>query len=113
MTNDASLLSKVKTAAMRTHERIAELPLLDDYDEDVKSKIADIKNLGDGRNAGTIAGGSFLKFFVNNSYPWVHLDIAGTAWGVKGSSYIPEDGASGWGANLLTRFVEDWTHPDR
>ena len=113
MTNDAALLSKVKAAAVQTYERIAELPLWDDYDDDIQSKVADIKNLGEGRNAGTIAGGSFLKFFVNNSYPWVHLDIAGTAWGVKGSSYIPEDGASGWGANLLTRFVEDWTHPDR
>ena len=114
MTNDASLLSKVETAARQTHERISELPLLDDYDEDVKSKIGDIKNLGDSRNAGTIAAAKFLEFFVNNNYPWVHLDIAGTAWGsgVKGSNYIPE-GASGWGSRLLTRFVESWTHTDR
>ena len=113
MTNNPSLLSKVETAALQTHERISELPLLDDYDEDVSSKIADIKNLGEARNAGTIAAAKFLQFFVDDNYPWVHLDIAGTAWGVKGSNYIPPEGASGWGSRLLTKFVENWTHTDR
>lgn len=111
MTNDRALLAKLQAAAEKTHERIAELPL-DGYDEDVKSTIADVKNLGEGRTAGAIAGGTFLNYFVNDNYPWVHLDIAGTAWNVKNSNYIPESGASGWGAGLLTRFVENW-HTDR
>ena len=81
------------------------MPLWDDYDEAVKSKVADVQNIGDG-TAGTIAGGAFLKKFAEG-YPWVHLDIAGTAWGMKGSTYIPE-GASGYGVRLLVQLVEDW-----
>lgn len=105
MTTDSELMTKVKSAAIKTHERVWELPLWDDYDEGVKSKIADVQNIGDG-TAGTIAGGAFLKKFAEG-YPWVHLDIAGTAWGMKGSTYIPE-GASGYGVRLLVQLVEDW-----
>ena len=105
MGTDPELMEKVKAAAVKTHERVWELPLWDDYDEGVKSKIADVQNIGDG-TSGTIAGGAFLKKFAEG-YPWVHLDIAGTAWGMKGSSYIPE-GASGYGVRLLVQLVEDW-----
>ena len=98
-------MAKVKSAAVKTHERVWELPLWDDYDEGVKSKVADVQNIGDG-GAGTIAGAAFLKKFAEG-YPWVHLDIAGTAWGMKGSTYIPE-GASGYGVRLLVQLVEDW-----
>ena len=106
MGTDSALMAKVKAAGEKTHERVWELPLFDDYDEDIKSKVADVKNIGAGRNAGTIAGGMFLKKFVED-YPWVHLDIAGTAWGMKGSTYIPEE-ASGWGVRLLVQFIRDW-----
>ncbi len=102
---DPELMAKVKSAAEKTHERVWELPLWDDYDEGVKSKVADVQNIGDG-TAGTIAGAAFLKKFAEG-YPWVHLDIAGTAWGMKGSTYIPE-GASGYGVRLLVQLVEDW-----
>ena len=105
MGTDDELMEKVKKAAEKTHERVWELPLWDDYDEGVKSKVADVQNIGDG-TAGTIAGAAFLKKFAEG-YPWIHLDIAGTAWGVKGSTYIPE-GASGYGVRLLTQLVEDW-----
>ena len=105
MSTDLALMDKVKAAAEKTHERVWELPLWDDYDEGIKSKVADVQNIGDG-TAGTIAGGAFLKKFVED-YPWVHLDIAGTAWGMKGSTYIPE-GASGYGVRLLVQLVEDW-----
>ena len=105
MGTDPELMAKVKSAAEKTHERVWELPLWDDYDEGVKSKVADVQNIGDG-GAGTIAGGAFLKKFAEG-YPWVHLDIAGMAWGMKGGSYIPE-GASGYGVRLLVQLVEDW-----
>lgn len=105
MGTDDALMEKIKKAAEKTHERIWELPLWDDYDEGVKSKVADVQNIGDG-TAGTLAGAAFLKKFAEG-YPWVHLDIAGTAWGMKGSSYIPE-GASGYGVRLLVQLVEDW-----
>ncbi len=105
MGTDAALMDKVKAAAEKTHERVWELPLWDDYDEGVKSKIADVQNIGDG-TAGTLAGGAFLKKFAEG-YPWVHLDIAGMAWGMKGGTYVPE-GASGYGVRLLVQLVEDW-----
>ena len=102
---DDALIEKVKKAGEKTHERVWELPLWDDYDEGVKSTVADVKNIGDG-TSGTIAGAAFLKKFADG-YPWVHLDIAGTAWGMKGSTYIP-DSASGYGVRLLVQLVEDW-----
>ena len=105
MGTDDALMEKVKKAADKTHERVWELPLWDDYDEGVKSKVADVQNIGDG-TAGTLAGAAFLKKFAEG-YPWVHLDIAGTAWGMKGSTYIPE-GASGYGVRLLVQLIEDW-----
>lgn len=105
MGTDDALMEKVKKAADKTHERVWELPLWDDYDEGVKSKVADVQNIGDG-TSGAIAGAAFLKKFAEG-YPWVHLDIAGTAWGIKKSTYIPET-ASGYGVRLLVQLVEDW-----
>lgn len=103
---DDNLIEKIKHAADKTHERVWQLPLWEDYDEGIKSNVADVQNIGDG-TAGTIAGAVFLKKFAGG-YPWAHLDIAGTAWGVEGSSYIPK-GASGYGARLLVQFARDWT----
>ena len=62
--------------AIPTYERVCELPIYDEYDDLIKSDVADIKNVG-GRWAGAITAAMFLKRFTN--YPWVHLDIAGTA----------------------------------
>ena len=107
MGTDTNLMDKVRSAADKTHERVWELPLWDDYDELIKSEVADVKNIGDG-TAGTIVGGAFLKKFAED-YPWVHLDIAGTAWDVKGSSYIPSKGGTGFGVRLLVQFARDWT----
>ena len=106
MGTDTNLMDKVRSAADKTHERVWELPLWDDYDELIKSEVADVKNIGDG-TAGTIVGGAFLKKFAED-YPWVHLDIAGTAWDVKGSPYIPSKGGTGFGVRLLVQFARDW-----
>ena len=103
---DDNLIEKIKDAADKTHERVWQLPLWEDYDEGIKSAVADVQNIGDG-TAGTIAGAVFLKKFAEG-YPWAHLDIAGTAWGVEGSSYIPK-GASGYGVRLLVQLARDWT----
>src|SRR5437879_12519750 len=78
MGNDDALLAEVREAGERSGERCWPLPLWDEYRELLKSDIADVKNSG-GRGAGTIAGGRFLREFVNG-FPWVHLDIAGTAY---------------------------------
>jgi len=78
MGTDEALLAEVRDAGERSGERCWPLPLWDEYRELLKSDIADVKNSA-GRGAGTIAGGWFLREFVDG-YPWVHLDIAGTAY---------------------------------
>jgi leucyl aminopeptidase len=79
LSNDPKLLDRVKKATDIEGERIWELPLVKEYRDDIKSKVADIKNIGGGREAGTIIGGLFLQEFVGDT-PWVHLDIAGPAY---------------------------------
>jgi len=105
MTNDQKLLKEVFKASDKTGEKVWELPLWDDYSKDIKSKIADIKNLGNGRLAGTITAGAFLKEFVGDT-PWVHFDIAGTAWGPKEPSYQPKNGATGVAVRLVYSLLE-------
>jgi leucyl aminopeptidase len=79
LSNDPKLMERVKKATDIEGERIWELPLVKEYREDIKSKVADIKNIGGGREAGTIIGALFLQEFVGET-PWVHLDIAGPAY---------------------------------
>ncbi len=93
-TNDA-LIEKVKASSKNTGEKVWEFPLWKEFCDQVKSDIADVKNTGAPRQAGTIAGGAFLKEFVGVDIPWVHFDIAGTAWGVDEKPYTPKKGASG------------------
>ena len=67
----------------------------DEYLEQVKSKIADVKNLGSPGQAGSIAGGAFLHAFVEKEIPWCHFDIAGTAWGDRNLAYHNKGSATG------------------
>ena len=104
---DEPLLRLVESAAAAAGERVWRLPLWDVYDEPLKSKVADIKNIGDG-GAGTILGAAFLKRFA--SYPWAHLDIAGAAWDVEDVKYHPSR-ATGYGARLFTELAANWPAP--
>jgi len=106
MGNDEKLLNQVKASSDTTGERVWELPLWDEYSKDIKSNIADIKNLGRGRLAGTISAGAFLKEFVSD-IPWVHIDIAGTAWGPKEPAYMPKNGATGVAVRLIYDLIEN------
>ena len=106
MGNNSTLISKVKKASDRTGERVWELPMWEEYSKDIKSKVADIRNLGRPPLAGTIAGGVFLQEFVDET-PWCHLDIAGTAWGPKEPNYQPKVGATGVGIRLVYDFIEN------
>ncbi len=101
MGTDDKLKEKVRRAGELSYERVWELPLWDEYGELIKSDIADLKNVG-GRPAGTITGGYFLSRFIEGC-PWVHLDIAGTAWEEKGRPYKPK-GAAGVGVRLLSEL---------
>jgi leucyl aminopeptidase len=100
--NDEALLAEVRDAGERAGERCWPLPLWDDYRELLKSDVADVKNSG-GRAAGTIAGAWFLREFVD-SFPWVHLDIAGTAY-LEGESAAHAKGPTAIGVRLFTEFL--------
>jgi len=95
MGTDKKLINKIKDSALTTNEKVWEFPLWDEYLDQVKSNIADVKNVGAPMQAGTIAGGAFLKSFVKDEIPWCHFDIAGTAWGDKSLSYQNKGTATG------------------
>lgn len=102
MGNDEALLAEVRDAGERAGERCWPLPLWDEYRDLLKSDIADVKNSG-GRSAGTIAGGWFLREFVEG-FPWVHLDIAGTAY-TEGEGSAQSKGPTAVGVRLFTEFL--------
>ncbi len=97
-------LNDLKKSGMEVYERIAQLPFWEEYDKEIESDIADIRNIGKSNNAGAITAGKFLKHFVN--YPWIHLDIAGMAYMEQKESYLGK-GASGVGVRLLYRFIKN------
>jgi leucyl aminopeptidase len=92
----------LKEAGQRVYERLVELPLWEEYREQLKSDIADLKNIG-GRAAGSATAGKFLEHFTD--YPWVHLDIAGPAFLQSSDSYRGKNG-TGTGVRLLTEFLQ-------
>ncbi len=84
--NNQEWIDAVMAAGKRAGEKLWQLPLTSEYREQIKSEIADIKNVG-GRKAGTITAAYFLREFVDD-VPWAHLDIAGTAWNENGKPYL-------------------------
>lgn len=101
--NDQALIDKVRAAGEDVGERFWQLPAYEEYKEQYKSKVADIKNVG-GRPGGTITGGLIVGEFVGET-PWAHLDIAGVAWHDRDQPYKPA-GASGFGVRTLVRLAE-------
>ncbi len=81
------------------------MPMGPAYDEQLKSRIADMKNVG-GRPGGSITAAQFIKRFVKDEMPWIHLDIAGVALPPKETTLAPK-GATGWGVMALNRLVAD------
>ncbi|MDP5216080.1 leucyl aminopeptidase [Ruegeria sp. 2205SS24-7] len=103
--NNDELCNSFLKAAGAEDEGAWRMPLGKAYDDLLKSRIADMKNIG-GRPAGSITAAQFLARFVKEDTPWIHLDIAGVA-SVKGeTSYAPK-GATGWGVMALNRLVQD------
>jgi leucyl aminopeptidase len=100
---DEQIVARLEEIGARNGDRAWRLPLYDEYGEDIKSEVADIKNSG-GRWGGASTAAAFLKFFVGDSIPWVHLDIAGTAWTTKSKGYTPW-GATGAGVRLVTEYL--------
>jgi len=104
--NDDDVVRRIQAAGRYTGERVWQLPLDPFYDKMIRSKIADVKNIG-GANSGAITAAQFLKRFVEDGQVWAHLDIAGVAWqDGEQKVQIPSWG-TGWGVRLLNRFVKE------
>jgi len=101
MGNNAALIRAFHEASAAQGERTWELPLFEVYADDMRSKIADLQNIGSSRNAGSQKGGAFLHAFVEDAYPWLHVDIAGVMDATK------EQGAHcpGGGTGMPTRSL--------
>lgn len=104
--NDDDLACRLHNAGEVTNDRVWRLPMADHYDNMINSEIADVKNTGNGRGAGSITAAQFLKRFVNNK-PWAHIDIAGMAWDKNGSD-LHHKGATGYGVRLLNALVQSY-----
>jgi leucyl aminopeptidase len=102
--NDDQLCDRLIKAGTATMERVWRMPLGPEYDKQIDSKFADMKNTG-GRWGGSITAAQLLARFVDKT-PWVHLDIAGTALGSPQND-INKSWSSGWGVRLLNQLVED------
>ncbi len=105
MANDLELIDRIHAAGDESGERFWQLPLDDDYKKQLKSEIADMKNVG-GRKAGTITAGHFLKEFAD-PVPWAHFDIAGTAWRDSAKGHLSA-GGTGIGVRTLVNLAMDW-----
>jgi leucyl aminopeptidase len=110
VSNDDDFARAALEVSERAGERLWRMPLFPEYREQIESKLADLKNTG-GRPAGMITAAAFLAEFVGDC-PWVHLDIAGTAWNEKGRPYLAE-GATGAGVRTAIALLERMSHEGR
>ncbi|MHC5209372.1 MAG: leucyl aminopeptidase [Planctomycetota bacterium] len=102
---DDKLSKRLVAASERTGERVWPMPTYPEYDELIKSRVADIKNTG-GRGAGSCTAAQFLFHFTGD-IPHAHIDIAGTAWNVRKRDYLGE-GGTGFGVRLLYDAIANW-----
>ena len=104
--NNDQLSARIADAGKEVGEAVWRLPLGDGYDKLIKSKIADMKNIG-GPYAGSITAAQFLQRFVENNTPWAHLDIAGVAWQDGEQKPLSPGWGVGWGVRVLNQLVAD------
>ena len=103
--NDKEISEAIFNSGEITGEKVWAMPLDDDYDQLIKTEIADMKNIG-GPGAGSITAGCFLKRHIEKT-PWAHLDIAGVTWQNKSTPSIPSGGV-GWGVKMLYHFIKQY-----
>ena len=108
--NDDTLCNAFLKAAQTEGEGAWRMPMGPGYDKLLKSRIADMKNIG-GRPAGSVTAAQFLKRFIKDGTPWIHLDIAGVA-SVKNETTLAPAGATGWGVAALNRLISDTLETD-
>ena len=101
--NNTNFAEEVTKLGIKVGEEVWNMPVDDSYEKDISSDIADMKNVGSGRGAGSTAGAIFLKRFIKNTI-WMHLDIAGVTWAKADRPMTPK-GGSGYGVRLLDELV--------
>ena len=108
VSDNDSLAKKIVLSSENTAEEVWRLPLNDDYMDMIKSDVADMKNMGIGRAAGTITAAAFLKNAVEKT-PWAHFDIAGVAWKQQATKEKPYNskGATGFGVRLILDYLQN------
>ncbi len=107
--NDDELAQKLIDSSLKTNEKLWRMPLHKDYDDMIKSSVADIANIGSEKGmAGSSTAAHFIGRFIKDGVKWAHLDIAGTAWDKTGKNPICPKGGVGFGVRLLNKFV--WDH---
>lgn len=111
LTNNADFLAEFMTSAKSVGEKVWELPAFDEYKEQIKTPIADVKNIG-GRLAGAITAGLFVGAFIEDTTSWIHLDIAGTAYTDNDSPSTPK-GATGVMVRSLAQFAKQYADSGR
>jgi leucyl aminopeptidase len=111
MGNHQGFIEMVKEAGSKASENMWQLPLYDDYLSQIHSDVADVENSG-GREASACTAGMFLKMFVDDNTPWVHIDIAGTAMIERERTpymkkpYLPKEGGTGVGVRTMFNLAE-------
>ena len=101
--NSSNFSDEVNKIGLKVGEEVWNMPVDDSYEKDISSDIADMKNVGSGRGAGSTAGAIFVKRFIKN-VNWIHLDIAGVTW-AKGDKPLIPKGGTGFGVRLLEEVV--------
>ena len=104
--NNTPLSNRLRAAGALMGEKLWRMPLGPNYDKLIDSEIADMKNVSNGRDGGSITAAQFLQRFVQAGVAWAHLDIAGMAWSGKGNHTTPK-GATAFGVRLLDRLIAD------
>ena len=103
-TNNSEMASQMSKIGFEINERVWQLPLFADYESDLHSDIADLRNFSGKPIAGAITAAKFLEAFTENHNSWMHLDIAGVSFG--DSSYAKMKSASGYGVQLITNYIK-------
>ena len=108
--NNDSFCKELTAACRKTGERVWRLPLHDDFKEQLKSSVADLKNMG-GKWGGAVTAAKFLEQFVGST-PWIHLDIAGPSW-CDAENSTRDAGGTGCFVRSLVAYVEGWSQSQR
>ena len=105
--NDEGIARDLVSAGGEVDEPLWQLPVNDEYDKDINTDTADMKNTGEGRSASSIAAAQFLRRFIQDGVTWAHLDIAGVTWSKKDKATVPK-GGTGFGVRLLDRYIAEY-----